>query len=126
MHKNPHLNVQKLTRQDILNINILTQNNLKKICTLIRRHQNAFQKASVIVMRANYPNGYILKESFKIMDEDREAKWIDIKLPRAKQDLNLGKVLLQLKFPTQMKMKVVDSTCISMWPAVPNFWRAIH
>ena len=39
------------------------------------------------------------------MDEDREAKRIDIKLPKAKQDLNLGKVHLQLKYPTQIKMK---------------------
>ena len=82
--ENPPLNVQKFKREDILNINILTRKNLKKRCTLIRRHQNAFQKASVIVMRANYPNGYILKESFKILDEDREAKWIDIISPKAK------------------------------------------
>ena len=72
---------------------------------MIRRHKSAFQKASVIVMRANYPNGYILKESFKIRDKDDEAKWININLPGAKQDLNLGQVHLQIKYATQIKMK---------------------
>ena len=56
-------------------------------------------------MRANYPNGYILKEYFKIMDEDNEAQWINISLPRAKQVLNLGIIHLALKYPTQIKMK---------------------
>ena len=56
-------------------------------------------------MREKYPNGYILKQSFKIMDEDKEAVWIDVNLPGAMQDLNLGWVQLQLKYPTQIKLK---------------------
>ena len=56
-------------------------------------------------MREKYPNGYILKVSFKIMDEDKEAVWIDVNLPGAMQDLNLGRVQLQLKYPTQIKLK---------------------
>ena len=59
----------------------------------------------MIVIREKYPNGYILKESFKIRDKDDEAKWININLPGAMQDLNLGRVQLQLKYPTQIKLK---------------------
>ena len=101
--ENPPLNVQRLTRKDILNINVLTRRNLETRLALIRTPGKAFQKASVIVMRANYPNGYILKEFFNVLDNDlKYAKWIDIKLPGATEDLNLGKVHLQTKYPTTL------------------------
>ena len=72
---------------------------------MIRAHGNSFQKASVIVMRKAWPNGYILKESFKVMDEDKEAVKINANLPTAKQNLNLGRIVLQPKYPTQIKLK---------------------
>ena len=54
-------------------------------------------------MWAKYPNGYILKESFEVLDED--GTFINVKLPGAKGDLNLGKVALKPKYPTQIKIK---------------------
>ena len=56
-------------------------------------------------MREKYPNGYILKESFKIMDEEKKAVWIDVNLPEAMQNLDLGRIRLQPKYPTQIKLK---------------------
>ena len=99
------LNVQRLEKKEIYNINVLTRKGVEKRCALIRRHGNSFQKASVIVMRKAWPNGYILKESFKIMDEDKEAVKINVNLPTAKQNLNLGRIQLQPKYPTQIKLK---------------------
>ena len=74
---------------------------LKSRVALIRVEGKAFQQASVIVMRAKYPNGYILKESFEVLDV--AGKFINVKLPGAKGDLNLGKDALKSKYPTQIK-----------------------
>ena len=76
---------------------------LKSRVALIISEGKAFQQASVIVMRANFPKGYILKESFEVLDV--AGKCINVKLPGAEGDLNLGKVALKPKYPTQMVMK---------------------
>ena len=97
------LNVQRLKREEIYNINVLTTKDVQKRNVLVRTHGNSFQKASVIVMRPAWPNGYILKDSFKVMD--KEAEKINVNLPGAKQNLNLGLVKLQPKYSTQIKLK---------------------
>ena len=43
-------------------------------------------------MRPAWPNGYILKDSFKVKDDDKEAVKVSVNLPGAKQNLNLGRV----------------------------------
>ena len=84
------LYVQRLKREEIYNINVLTRKDVQKRSVLVRSHGNSFQKASVIVMRPAWPNGYILKDSFKVMDEAKEAVKVYVNLPGAKQNLNLG------------------------------------
>ena len=56
-------------------------------------------------MRKAWPNGYILKDSFNVMDNAKEAVKVYVNLPGAKENLNLGLVKLTPKYPTQIKLK---------------------
>ena len=97
------LNVQRLEKKEIYNINVLANKKVQKRVVLVRKHGNSFQKASVIVMRKAWPNGYILKDSFHDLDD--EAVKVLVNLPGAKENLNLGRVKLSPKYPTQIKLK---------------------
>ena len=97
------LNVQRLEKKEIYNINVLANKKVQKRVVLVRKHGNSFQKASVIVMRKAWPNGYILKDSFHDLDD--EAVKVLVNLPGAKENLNLGRVKLSTKYPTQIKLK---------------------
>ena len=55
---------------------------------LVRSKGKSFQKASVIVLRRKFPNGYILKED--VTQLDKNGKWINIQTP---EDLKKGKEL---------------------------------
>ena len=99
------LNIQRLEKKHIYNINVLTRKSVRKRVALVRAHGNSFQKASVIVMRKAWPDGYILKDSFNVMDEAKEAVKVCVNLPGAKKTLNLGQVHLTPKYQTQIKLK---------------------
>ena len=54
-----NLNVVKLERNEIFNLDVFTEKDLEKRVALIRKEKNkAFSTASIIVMRWNAPNGY--------------------------------------------------------------------
>ena len=54
-------------------------------------------------MKTSCKNGYILKKNFAEKDEDGTT--IDVNLPHAKEDLNLGKITFEQKYPQQRKLQ---------------------
>ena len=101
--QSPACNVFQLKREEIQNINVLSSTDKTKRVVLIRRKGNSFQSASIIVMRARYPDGYLLKKNFKVTDE--EATVVKVKLPGVTEKLDLGTVQFEMKYPTQRKLK---------------------
>ena len=73
---------------------------------LVRSKGKSFQKASVIVLRRKFPNGYILKED--VTQLDKNGKWINIQTPedlKKEKQLDFSAIALQPKYPTQIKLK---------------------
>ena len=54
-------------------------------------------------MKTKYPNGYILKKNFE--EKDRDGTTIDVNLPQATENLNLGKITFEQKYPQQRKLQ---------------------
>ena len=94
--------VFSLKREDILNINILSATHKTRRVVLIRRKGNDFQSASIIVMTPRRPNGYLLKKDFRV--RDREAIFVNVRLPGVKENLDLGTVQFEMKYQTQRKL----------------------
>ena len=93
--------VEKLERKEILNVNVLTSKNKENRVALIRNTKGrVVQKASVIVVKASWPNGYIIKDH--IEQKDIKGTHVDVGLPKSKQILNLSKIVLQQKYPEQI------------------------
>ena len=70
-----------MAREDIFDLDVFTEESLDKRVAKIRREEGgAFSKAALIVMRARYPNGYLLKQTFDQADKD--ATFVDVQLPR--------------------------------------------
>ena len=72
--------VYKLKRSEILNIDVLnTIEKEKRGLYVTPTKGRIFQTASVIVMKASCPDGYILKQNFE--ERDEQGKYIDVSLP---------------------------------------------
>lgn len=102
----PHLNVVKIRRDEIVNVSVLTTKKNEDRVALIRRSGNAFQQASVIVLRKKFPNGYILKEN--VTDLDEAGKFINLQTPEDLEEgkqLDFSKIELKPKYPTEIKLK---------------------
>ena len=94
-------NVFSLKREEIQDITVLTVTDKNKRVALVRRNADSFQTASVIVMRSAFPDGYLLKNNFKVYDKD--AVFVKANLP--KQKLDLGKIQFGMKYPRPRKIK---------------------
>ena len=55
--------VVKMERKDIFNVDVFTETDLDKRVAKIRREDKVFSQASIIVMKWNVPNGYLLKKN---------------------------------------------------------------
>ena len=99
----PACNVFQLKREDIQNINILSSTEKNKRVVLIRRKGNDFQSASIIVMKARLPDGYLLKKDFRVKDE--KATFVDVKLPGVTEHLDLGTLQFEMRYPTQRQLQ---------------------
>ena len=93
--------VFSLKREEIQDISVLTITDRDKRVALVRRHADSFQTASVIVMRSGFPDGYLLKNNFKVFDKD--AIFIEANVPG--EELDLGKVEFRMKYPQPKKLK---------------------
>ena len=103
--RNKPFKVYNLERNEIFNLDIFTEKNLEKRVALIRTIKDdpkAFSSASIIVIAANEKNGYRLKKTFD--ETDKQAVFIKVQLPKAKEVLNLGTVELKLKYPQEIKL----------------------
>ena len=115
--RKPAFKVSKLERNDIFNVDIFTETDCKKRVAKIRtstENPKAFSSSSVIVLRERYPNGYILKANFD--EKDEQGEFINVQLPRAQGDLDLGKISLEPKYLEQIKLcpnKLKDLTTMS-------------
>ena len=95
-------NVFSLKREEIQDISVLTVTDKdKRVTLLVRRNADSFQTASVIVMRSAFPDGYLLKNNFKVYDKD--AIFVHANVPE--QKLDLGKVQFGMKYPQPKKIK---------------------
>ena len=97
-------NVEKLTREDIKNIDVLVSKCPKERVALIRTsHGKKFQTASCIVLRISCRDGYILKDTLET--GDTEGFFIDCKLPNTKDNsFDLSTVELVCKYDSQIKL----------------------
>ena len=97
------LQVEKLDRKDIYKISVLTTKNKEDRVALIRKTEGKkFQKASVIVVRASYPDGYIIKDHINQKDDD--ATFVNLTLPNSTEHLDFSKIVLKPKYLRQIKI----------------------
>ena len=89
-----------LKRTEIQDISVLTITDINKRVALVRKYGDSFQKASVIVMRRGFNDGYLLKKDFKGNDED--AIFVEANVPG--EELDLGKVEFRMKYPQPKKL----------------------
>ena len=96
--------VEKLTREDIKNIDVLVTKCPKDRVALIRSTMGKqFQTASCIVLRISCRDGYILKKTLQTGDE--EGTFIDCKLPNTEDNsFDLSRVELLCKYDGQIKL----------------------
>merc|ERR1712240_151613 len=73
-----------LKRTEIQDITVLTITDTKKRVALIRRYGDSFQKASVIVMRKGFNDGYLLKKDFN--DKDEDSNFVEVNPPNADEE----------------------------------------
>ena len=72
--------VHKLERSEILNIDVLNTTEKEKRVLYVRPTKGRiFQTASVIVMKASCPDGYILTQKFE--ENDEQGKYVHVALP---------------------------------------------
>ena len=95
--------VFSLPRTEILDITVLTVTDATERVALIRRYGDSFQKASVIVMRKGFNNGYLLKKDFN--DKDENSIFIEVNPPNADEGFDLGRVEFRIKYPQPKKLK---------------------
>ena len=103
--RNKPYKVYNLERNEIFNLDVFTEKDKDKRVALIRTIKDipkAFSTASIIVIAANTKNGYKLKKSFD--ETDHQAAFVKVQLPHTTDDLNLGTVELELKYPKQIKL----------------------
>ena len=91
-----------LKRTEILDITVLTITDTTKRVALIRRYGDSFQKASVIVMRKGFNNGYLLKKDFN--DKDEDSIFVEVNPPND-PEFDLGRVEFRIKYPQPKKLK---------------------
>merc|ERR1712240_232622 len=88
--------MDRITYNDVLHVETLTQINPKTRHVLIRKTKDKiFQKAAIIMVKDSSPNGYFMKNGFQMCDD--KATFMDCKTPEMKnnnQTLNLGAVVL--------------------------------
>ena len=92
--------VYNLERNEIFYLDVFTEKDLEKRVALIRTikdNPKAFSTASIIVIAANTKNGYKLKKTFN--ETDHQAAFVKVQLPYTTDNLNLGTVELELKYP---------------------------
>ena len=97
--------VYNLERNEIFNLDVFTEKDLEKRVALIRTikdNPKAFSTASIIVIGANTKNGYKLKKTFD--ETDHQAVFVKVQLPHTTDNLNLGIVKLELKYPQEIKL----------------------
>ena len=100
--------VHKLERSEVLNIEALRFPTKKgeKLVQVKPTKGKKFQTASVIVMKASCPDGYILKQNFEERDEQGTYIDVAIEAPEGQEQipLDLGKVTLEPKYPSELKL----------------------
>ena len=105
--KKGQFQVKKLERSDFLNIDVLNSTAKEQRVAYIRPTKGKiFQTASVIVMKASCPEGYILKQNFE--ETDLQGTYTHVALPVKenvnKQKFDLGKITLNPKYPSELKL----------------------
>ena len=89
-------NVTEMQREDIFNLDVFTETSTDQRVVKIRSQDKAFSNASLIVLKAGVPNGYLLKKTFE--EPDEVSKFIDVQLPKVTENLDLGLIELEPKY----------------------------
>ena len=97
------LNVTKISRDEIFNLDVFTEKDKDSRIALIRSEKGkAFSTSSIIVLKKSVNNGYLLKKKFEETDE--QAVFIDVQLPRVTDNLDLSTFELETKYKEDIKL----------------------